>query len=293
MTKTKILGTGLNGLIGSRITELLADTYAFENVSRAQGVDITDKNQITDIILSSDAPIVLHMAAKADVDGCEQDKSLGKEGEAWRVNVTATEYVAQACVRSGKKLIYVSTDFVFDGENTPEYGYTEEDETHAINWYAQTKLHGEQVVQDAVSDFIIMRPAYPYRAFFEGKKDFVRAIKDRLAGNGTIKGVTDHVMCPVFIDDFVNAFDVLIQHNAKGVYHVVGSQAITPYEASSLIAEIFGYDKGLISTVTRGEFFQGRAPRPFNLTLNSGKIEALGVSMRTFQDGLQEVKAQT
>src|SRR5438132_277690 len=112
----KILGTGLQGLIGSRIVELLSSSYTFENISRTTGVDISDNAQVTKAIEQSNAEIILHLAAKSDVDGCEKDKSLGIRGEAWQINVKGTENIAMACERLGKKLIFVSTDFVFNGQ---------------------------------------------------------------------------------------------------------------------------------------------------------------------------------
>jgi dTDP-4-dehydrorhamnose reductase len=132
----KILATGLQGLLGSRVNDLLSSSYTFQNISRTTGVDITNIDQVKDAIKHSNADIVLHLAAKTDVDGCEDDKVIGKEGQAWKVNVYGTRNIAQACEAYKKKLIYISTDFVFDGEK--EF-YTEEDTPHPINWYAITK----------------------------------------------------------------------------------------------------------------------------------------------------------
>lgn len=109
----KILGTGLNGLVGSRIVELLKDKYEFENLSLSTGVDITDRNIVLEKIKSSDAEVVLHLAAKTDVDGCELDKPLGEKGEAWKINVKGTQNIADGCLKFNKKLIYISTDFAF------------------------------------------------------------------------------------------------------------------------------------------------------------------------------------
>src|SRR3989338_4999304 len=87
----KILGTGLDGLVGSRIVELLKDKHEFENLSISTGVDITDRDVILEKIKTSDAQIVLHLAAKTNVDVCEKDKALGEDGEAWKINVGGTK----------------------------------------------------------------------------------------------------------------------------------------------------------------------------------------------------------
>jgi dTDP-4-dehydrorhamnose reductase len=281
----RIFGTGLAGLVGSRVVELLKDKYEFE----ASGVDITDRKAIIEKIKNSDASIVLHLAAKTDVDGCEKDKALGENGDAWKINVEGTRNIADACKESSKKLIYISTDFVFDGEKTS--GYTEEDIPNPINWYSQTKYEGEKIVQKASTPWIIVRLAYPYRSHFE-KKDFVRTLIDKLEKGESLQMVTDHIMTPTFIDDAAYALDTLIRKNSTGIFHVVGSEFISPYEAAFKIAKAFNFSQINIGKTTRLKFFRNRAQRPFHLAIKNDKIQRLGVKMRTFEDGLEEVKAQ-
>ncbi|MDO8582971.1 MAG: SDR family oxidoreductase [bacterium] len=284
----KILGTGLNGLVGSRITELLKDKYEFENVSRSEGVDVSNKDQVLEKIKNSDASVVLHLAAKSNVDACELDKSLGENGESWKINVEGTRNVADACSAANKKLIYISTDFVFDGTKV---AYSEEDIPNPINWYAQTKYEGEKIVQNLKTPWIIARIAYPYRANFT-KLDFYRAILKRLQLGEEVKGIVDHIFTPTFIDDIAFALGSLINNDSQGIFHVVGSQSLTPFEASLLIAKIFNLDQKLMSKTTRAEFFKDRATRPFQLVLENDKIKRLGVEMRTFESGLEEILKQ-
>lgn len=284
----KILGTGLTGLVGSRVVELLKDKYEFENLSRSSGVDIENKSQVLEKISSSDAQIVLHLAGKANVDGCELDKPLGKEGEAWKINVEGTRNVADACSQTNKKIIYISTDFVFDGTKDC---YSEEDVPNPINWYAQTKYEGEKIVQGLKTPWIIVRIAYPYRVQFE-RSDFVRAIFKRLREGSPVAAVTDHIFTPTFVDDIAFALEALVNNNAQGIFHVVGSQSLTPLNAALLIAKTFGLDQNLISKTTRKEFFKDRAERPFQLRLKNDKITKLGIRMRTFEEGLNEIKLQ-
>lgn len=287
----KILGTGLDGLIGSRVVELLSDKYEFENLSIATGVDITDRNAIFQRIKTSDAQIVLHLAAKTDVDGCEKDKALGQDGKAWKVNVEGTRNVADACLGANKKLIYISTDFVFDGTNPPAGGYSEEDIPNPINWYAKTKYEGEKIVQDLKTPWIIARIAYPYRANFT-KIDFFRAILEKLQEGKSVTVITDHIFTPTFIDDIASALDTLIGSSSQGIFHIVGSQSLTPLDAVNLIADEFELDKSKINKTTRSEFFNKSAPRPFQLVLKNDKIGKLGVGMRTFEEGIREIKDQ-
>lgn len=278
----KILGTGLSGLVGSRIVELLKECE-FESISS----DVTNRDQIVESIKLSKASWVLHMAAKTNVDGCEEDKKLGGEGEAWKVNVSGTENVALACSQYHKKLLYISTDFVFDGEK--ESGYSEEDKPNPVNWYGKTKYEGEKKILTSGADYIIARIAYPYRKSFE-RKDFLRSLIEKLNKGESLNMVTDHIMTPTFIDDIAVAIQELLKQNEKGIFHVVGSQAITPYETALLIAETFGFDKSRIGKITREEFFKGRAQRGYNLYLKNDKIGGLGIKMKTLEEGIREIK---
>lgn len=287
----KIIGTGLNGLVGSRIVELLNSSFEFESISRSTGVDITDASQVLDVVSKSPAEVVLHLAAKTDVDGCEKDKDSGKDGEAWKINVEGARNVAEACMEYGKKLIYVSSDFVFDGEIGEREFYTEESTPNPVNWYARTKYEGEKVVQQSSAPWVIVRLAYPYRANFT-KPDFYRAIKKRLESGQPVAAVTDHVFTPTFIDDFANCLKVLIEKKATGIFHTVGEEFLSPFDAADIIAEVFGLDKNLISKTTREEFFKGRAQRPFRLALKNAKIESFGVKNSTFREGILKIKEQ-
>ncbi|OGH24385.1 MAG: hypothetical protein A3B47_01305 [Candidatus Levybacteria bacterium RIFCSPLOWO2_01_FULL_39_24] len=284
----KILGTGLDGLVGSRIIELLSGKHEFENLSLSTGADITDRNAILQKIKNSDAQIMLHLAAKTDVDGCELDKPLGEKGDAWKINVFGTQNVVDGCSESNKKIIYISTDFVFDG--TKE-AYSEEDAPNPLSWYAKTKYEGEKIVQTSKIPWIIVRIASPYRAVFK-KLDFTRAILKRLQEGLSVVAVKDHIFTPTFIDDIALAIDVLIADNLQGIFHAVGSQSLTPFAASILIAKEFSLDSSKITETRRAEFFNNRAPRSFQLALKNDKIQRLGVKMKTFEEGLREIKKQ-
>lgn len=285
----KILATGLSGLVGSRIQELLRNKYQFENLSLDKGVDITDSEKIISLITSSNASLFLHLAAKTDVDGCEKDKPLGISGDAWKINVEGTKNIVDACTKSGKKIIYISTDFIFDGGK--EEPYTEDDNQNPINWYGQTKFEGEKIVSNSSLPFAILRIAYPYRANFQ-KKDFIRVLIDKLKNREKLKLVADHIMTPTFVDDLLNVLDSIIRNNLTGVFHAVGSQFVSPFEVGVILSDIYGFDKNLLQKTTREDFFKNRASRPFNLALKNDKIQKLGIKMKTLEEGLFEIRKQ-
>ena len=287
----KILGTGLNGLIGSRIVELNKDKHTFQNISRSTGVDITDYSSVLNAISSSDAKVVFHAAANTDVKAAEKEKDLKEESQSWKINVIGTQNVAKACSQTGKKLIHISTDMVLGGDIMPKGGFKEDAALNPLSFYAVTKSEAEKIVQSLSTPWVIMRTAYPYRASFE-KPDFVRFFKQWLTEKKPISVLIDRIISPTFIDDLANAFDVLVEKEALGIYHTVGSQIVSVYEAVVLIAKAFNLDTKLIGKTTRKEFLVGRPPEPFSSALNNDKIRKLGVNMHTFEQGLEIIKTQ-
>jgi dTDP-4-dehydrorhamnose reductase len=286
--KIPILGTGLSGLVGTRIVELLQDTYDFEDMSFDTGIDITHYDQVENKVKESESKIILHMAAKTDVDGCEDDRILLEEGKAWIINVVGTQNIIDAAKKYNKQIIYISTDFVFDG--TKEW-YTEDDEPNPINWYAITKQEAEEAVIHSGVNYIIARLSYPYRAKCNIRPDFVRRIIEKIQKKEIIYALTDHVFTPTFIDDIAQALDILIQKKVQGIYHIVGSQSLTPCEAVEKIQQTF-HIQGSIQKVKREQYFKGKAFRPFHLALKNDKMAGLGFKMHTFDEGLRIMKQQ-
>ncbi len=284
-----IIGTGLSGLVGSRVVELLSNEFQFENLSLQTGVDITNKTDVVARIEKSDAPWVFHFAAKTDVDGAENERSMAEKSPTWIVNVLATESIVEACKKTGKKLLYISTDFVFDGLKD-EYG--EEDIPNPVGWYATTKYEGEKHVRTLGEQSLVVRIANPYGSKHGNKSDFVHKILKRLLGNEEVIAPVDQVFVPTYIDDIARAIKTLVISRANGIYHVVGNTALSPFQAAEEIAKTYVIPKARITRTTFKDYFKGKAPRPFHASLKNDKISKLGVVMSSFADGLQEVKHQ-
>lgn len=284
-----ILGTGLSGLVGSRVTELLP-RYSFENLSLESGVDITNKEDVDKHFAQSDAPWVFHMAAMTDVQGAEKERNLGEESSAWRVNVLATANIVENCRKFAKHLLYIDTDYAFDGKKE-NYFYKEDDTPNPLGWYALTKSEGTKRVL-ALGDLgLVIRISNPYRAHPVGKKDWVHKMLERLQSGQEIAAATDQIFVPTFIDDIAHAVDTLVSAGAQGIYHVV-SAPISPYEAGLLIARTFGFNEIMVRKTTFREMFAGRAPVPQYAALSNQKIVDLGVVMHTFGEGIAQVKKQ-
>lgn len=286
--KIPILATGLSGMVGTKVTEILSDNFEFEDISLATGIDITDKKSVDRVISESASKIVLHLAAKTDVDSCEDDKILGEEGAAWQINVVGTENIIEAAKANGKRVIYISTDFVFNGTKD---GYQEDDKPNPVSWYGYTKYQGEERLSSSDIGFTILRISYPYRNLFAQKKDFVHRIIDQLKIDGKIMAVRDHIITPTFIDDIAFGLSVFLKRHISGIYHLVGSSSLSAEAATRLIRTVFNLS-GEINPIDRSVYFKDRAFRPFNLTLRNDKIGKLGIRMSNFKEGLKTVKTQ-
>ncbi len=274
----KIALTGASSLVGSRIVELLSGDFQFIPLSQAQ-MDITNLNQVKSAIKEIDFDIFLHLAAYTDVDGAEKNKEI-----AYKINVEGTNNLFQEVYKKKKKFIYISTDFVFDGTTPP---YDEESQPYPISCYGQTKYEGEKIVK---GKSMIVRFSYPYRAKFEKKKDFVRTLKSLLEQGRTLSMVTDSLITPTFIDDIAYALKYLFQNFSPEIYHIVGGDSLSPYDAGKLIAKTFNFDENLILPISYKEYFKDRAKRPQYSQITSKKNSFY--KMKTFEEGLKEVAKQ-
>ena len=275
----KVAVTGPDGLIGSRIFELLRNDFEFISLKQSE-FDITNREALQKNLNDIDFDILLHMAAYTNVDGAEQQKKL-----AYKVNVEGTKNVFEIALKKNKKFIYISTDFVFDGMNLP---YFEDSIPHPLSYYAQTKYEGELIVKDSA---MIVRLAYPYRAAFDIKKDFVRSIiSTLLEQNKPVTMVADSLMTPTFIDDMAYSFKYLFVNFKPDIYHIVGSDSLSPYNAGKLIAKTFNLDASLIQPTNFQQYSKNKAPRPQYSQIKSKKNNFY--KMKTFEEGLNEIKLQ-
>lgn len=276
--KMIVAATGLDGLVGSRVKELLGDKIQLIPLPK-ETIDITKKDSVKQALRSIDFDIFLHLAAYTNVDLAEKEKEL-----AWNINVAGTKNVFEVVSSREKKMIYISTDFVFDGENAP---FTEDSPPHPISYYGMTKYEGEKIVKDHA---MIVRLSYPYRAHYEPKKDIVRSILAVLKDKKQIQGVVDQIITFTFIDDIAHALHHLFFNYTPEVYHVVGKDSLSAYDAIMTIAEVFGLDTSLVSKTTYDEFYKKKAKRPKKGIVKSKKN--VFYPMKSLREGLMEIKKQ-
>ncbi|HKZ34858.1 MAG TPA: sugar nucleotide-binding protein [Patescibacteria group bacterium] len=291
--KEKIIGTGLSGLVGSRIRELLQNSYDFVDFSLDSGVNILEKDNLIRRAEKEKATYLLHLAAFTDVKGAEQQKG-DKEGSCYKVNVLGTRNVVAAAMKCNLRLIAISTDYVFEG-NDSEKIYTEEDSPNPQNWYGRTKYLAEEEVRSKMKEAVIARIAFPFRTKFDIKKDFIKVILERFESDTMYPMFADQVITPTFIDDIAQAMKFLLEKKKRGVYHVVGSSFVSPHEVAKLVAKVYGFQE---DKVTRGRYIDyvqkiGWAPWPQYLKISNGKLQRdSGGCMHTLTEALTAMRKQ-
>lgn len=293
--KQKIIGTGLSGLVGSRIVELLKDKYEFIDFSLDSGVNVLDKGSLnTAFEKNKDAVAVIHLAAFTDTTSAWEQRG-DKSSICYQLNVEGTRNIFDLARKFNQYFIYISTDFVFDGDNTTPY--TEEDLPNPIEWYGETKYLGEKLIQDSgYSNYNISRITYPYRSKFDTKVDIIRKVLTKLQNGEEVKMFSDQICTYTFIDDIAFALGHFLENKNTGIYHLVGSSSHSPYEMAKLVASTFGFDQNLVKPSSLKDFInsQPEGSRPWQKTLitSNQKVKDLGIKMKTLEDGLIEIKKQ-
>jgi len=290
----KIIGTGLSGLVGSRVQELLKDKYQWVDFSLDSGVNILDKKGLaTAFEENKDARAVLHLAAFTDT-GAAWEQRGDKKGLCYRLNVLGTRNIIQFCQKYRQYLIYISTDFVFSGRKRGQY--TEKDKPDPIEWYGQTKYWAEKEVLESGLPAAVVRIAFPFRSYFEAKKDIVRRIIDGLREKSLYPMFADQIITPTFIDDIAFDLDYFLENKPQGIYHLVGPQPVSPYQLARLIARIFGFNPRAVKKGSLLAYQKSQPPgsRPWqkNLAISNRKITSLGLKITSLKEALLRIKGK-
>ncbi|HNZ84264.1 MAG TPA: sugar nucleotide-binding protein [Candidatus Woesebacteria bacterium] len=292
--KTKIIGTGLTGLVGSRIVELLNDKFEFIDFSLDKGINILDQNSLSQAFAShQDAVAVIHLAAFTDTNAAWEQRG-DKSGLCYQLNVVGTENILDLAKKNNQYFIYISTDFVFDGAKTTPY--IESDTPHPIEWYGETKYLGEQAVLNSPCPSAITRITYPYRANFDLKPDIIHKVLTKLQAGETVKMFSDQICTYTFIDDIAVALGQFLDKKYTGIYHLVGSSSHSPFDMAKLVAQTFGCDPNLVQASSLDEYIksQPQDSRPWQKTLITSNQKAinLGMKFKTLAEGLAKIRTQ-
>ena len=288
---------GSSSMVGSRFCELASTSF---NLCKADlkgvvSIDITKKASVENFFKTYDFEWLILFSAFTDVDAAEKQRG-DKNGLCYQINVKGTANVVDACKNSNRKLIFISTDFVFDGQNGP---YSEESQPGGdldkISWYGLTKIEAENYVRENLANFLILRIAYPYRGRFEGKDDIAKRIL-RLYQVGQLYPMfTDQIITPTFIDDIAEAVKLLISSAQEGIFHLVSPRETTQFEFAEELIRVFKGDSSKIQKGSIIDFLKapGYTPRPINGGLKVDKINALGFIPTDWQEGIKIIHEQS
>jgi len=297
MTKTKLAVVGCTSMVGSRFCGL-AKNWAHLTQADFKGdinIDITDIKSVENLFQNHDFEWVALFSAFTDVDEAEKQRD-DKRGSCWQINVEGVKNIINACQAHQKKLIFISTDFVFDGTSGP---YSEDDPTGPdltkVSWYGITKIEAEKLITTGLSDFLILRIAYPYRSKFPGKDDLAkRTLRLYFAGQ-LYPMFTDQFISPTFIDDIAPTIHLLITTNQKGIFHLVSPTVTTQYEFAKELISVFGGNPAKVQKGSLVEFLKEKSqiPRPLNSALKADKIKALGFGPTDWKKGIKIIYTQS
>jgi dTDP-4-dehydrorhamnose reductase len=294
----KILVTGANGLLGQKLVKLLSANDEIQLMATARQqpsipegrgsfhrLDIEDEKQVNSLIDALKPSVIINTAAMTQVDDCE----LHRE-KCWKANVTSVQYLVNACAFHNAHLIHVSTDFIFDGTHGP---LTEEEKPSPVNYYGESKLAAEKIIQASTISWAILRTVLVYGVTPDmSRSNIVVWVKKSLEQGKTIQVVNDQWRTPTLAEDLAMGCYLAAIKKAKGIYNVSGRDFMSPYDIAIKTAEFFKLDKSLIKPTDSNQFKQpARRPLTTGFIIDKAKRE-LGYQPHSFDEGLAVLKSQ-
>lgn len=295
----KVLITGSNGLLGQKLVKLLLD-QGVDFVATARGtnridylstrfeyceLDITNQDQVNEVIGNYQPNAVIHTAAMTNVDQCEQEQAGCR-----KLNVDAVKYLIEACERHDAHFIHLSTDFIFDGENGP---YKEDDIANPISFYGQSKLDAEEIIKEAKCKWAILRTVLVY-GITPGmsRSNIILWVKENLENGKPLKIVDDQWRTPTLAEDLAMGCFLTAKKGATGVFNISGGEMLTPFDMAKKTAEYFNLDFSLVTKVDASTFSQlAKRPPKTGFILDKAK-EVLGYQPHTFEEGIKILDQQ-
>ena len=269
-----ILITGSNGQLGTELCHLLDERKISYTATDAAEMDITHKAAVDEVFQEVKPTFVFHCAAYTAVDKAEDE---GKELDE-KINVMGTKNIAEAAEAAGATLVYISTDYVFDGTNTGEYAT--DAETNPKNEYGRTKLAGEQLVQSICSDYYIIRTSWVFGQFGH---NFVYTMRRLAETYPILTVVSDQVGRPTWTRTLAEFMvHVMETKPATGIYHLSNDNSCSWYEFACEILKDFDVE---VKPVTSEEYPQ-KAYRPKHSVMDLSKAKATGFAIPTWQEAL-------
>jgi dTDP-4-dehydrorhamnose reductase len=277
---SKILITGASGFLGTKLSEMYAPkteilgTYFGHSREGLVSLDVTNSSQTHDLITRFRPDIVIHTVALSDPDVCEQRK----EG-AERINYLGTKNIVEACRKTGARLDYISTVYVFDGEKGH---YTEEDTPHPINWYGETKLRAEQEVMTLPSWGIYrFDKLYGYNGL--GKPN---DLLSKIMADKPFEVNNDQIRQPLLVDDIGRALQRMQELGMNSILHLAGPDKISKFELTLRLARLLGKESLVVPIPEKQQI----ARRPKDASIETNKAESLGITFTSLERAIPMIE---
>lgn len=290
MPSKTLLLTGATGFLGLRLAPELASQWTVVRASRtATGpgsvrLDLEDPESVLRAYDSVRPDAVVHSGAMARPDECEVEPS-----RAQRVNVDSARVLAQACGRTGARMVHLSTDLVFDGKK----GFYDEDApVGPTTVYGRTKVASEEAVLTAAPGAVVLRVSSLYGRPIGAPRCFIDVLRDTLSRGEPTGAFEDEWRSPTTADRLHEVIlKVLAEPDLEGVYHWAGPDRVTRFEMAVALCRAFGWDEGLLRR-TRAADQKRPAPRPRDTTLDSSRLAGiLGLAPVSMAEGFAALKA--
>lgn len=291
----RVLITGANGFLGYYLVQLLLQ-QGYEVVATGRGscrlpftaraaftwaeMDITDPFAVHDVFAQHRPDAVVHAAAMSKPDECELN-----QWQAYLINTEGSLHVLMNAAEQRCHFIYVSTDFVFDGERGM---YREEDVRSPVNYYGRTKMEAEDAVMEYAHDWCIVRTVLVYGKPVLARENILSITQKKLMQGEIWQVVDDQVRTPTYVGDLAAGIAAIIAKRAKGIYHLSGKDVYTPYQMAVAAAQHLQLNTSLIRRVTQDTFSQPAKRPPRTGFVIDKAVRELGYRPVSFEEGLQK-----
>jgi len=266
LVKLKVLVTGSAGLVGQQVVKDLSNTHqvfsCYNKLKPEYGdsvkMDLKNREMISSILTEKKPDIVIHLGAMTGVDLCEKEKTSASE-----INTKATEIIAKECSKLNSFLVYVSTDYVFDGNLGM---YKEDDVTNPLGFYGKSKLEGEKVVQNFSTNWCIARTSTPF-GLHPTKKSFPMWVIENLQKQKQIDVLIDQFTSPTYIPNLSRMLIEISERRITGIIHAAGASKISRYQMASMISDKLNLDGTLLKQISMNKM-KWVAQRPKDSSLD-------------------------
>lgn len=256
----KVLVTGAKGQLGYDVVERLKELNIEHIGVDRDDFDLTNEKETKEYIMNYKPDVVIHCAAYTAVDKAEDERDL-----CYAINVLGTKYIVEACKELDAKMVYISTDYVFNGEKEEPYEVT--DTPNPVNYYGYTKYLGEEEVKNNLEKYFIVRISW---VFGKNGNNFVKTMLRLGQERKEIKVVCDQVGSPTYTYDLTRLLCDMIQTDKYGIYHATNEGYCSWYDFACEIFKVAGMDVKVIPITS--EEYPTRAKRPINSRLNKSDL---------------------